>query len=76
VKRFGGKAWNGEPTLVEESPLVPLIYSAAGNLPLLPTLSTLQNEFMTLPPSRPGELSGSTKPHWKPEENAAKPAKL
>ncbi len=63
VKRFGDKAWNGEPNPVEDSPLTPMIYTAAGNLPLLPTLQTLQSEFMMLPPSAPDKLSGSKTPN-------------
>ncbi len=76
VKRFGNKAWNGKPTLVEE-PLMGLgsmIYSAAGNLPLLPTLNTLQTELMTLPPHQPEELAGSSTPPWIKAEEKTKPA--
>ena len=64
VQRFGDKAWNGQPTPVEESGLTPMFNAALGNLPLLPTLNTLQTEFLTLPPSEPTELEGSTTPHW------------
>lgn len=69
VKRFGDKAWNGKPTPVAESPLTPFFNTAIDNLPLMPTLNTLQNEFMTLPPDAPENLAGSTTPHWLPQTN-------
>lgn len=67
VKRFGEKAWNGQPTLVEESALTPVFNTAISNLPLMPALNKLQDEFMTMPPDRPDELAGSTTPHWQPD---------
>lgn len=64
VKRFGERAWNGKPTLVEESALTPVFNTAISNLPLMPALNKLQDELMTLPPDQPEVLAGSTTPHW------------
>jgi len=64
VKRFGMRAWNGQPTLVEDSLLTPVLTTAISNLPLMPTLNKIGNEFMSPTPDKPDELAGSTTPHW------------
>lgn len=64
VKRFGMKAWNGQPTPVEESALTPMFNAALSNLPLLPALNKIGNELMSPTPDRPDVLAGSLTPHW------------
>lgn len=63
VKRFGMQAWNGQPTLVEDSLFTPLLGTAVSNLPLIPALNKIQSEIAPTP-DKPDVLAGSTSPYW------------
>ncbi len=63
VKRFGTRAWNGQPTLVEDSLLTPVLSTAISNLPLIPALNKIQSEISPTP-DKPDVLAGSTSPYW------------